>query len=127
MIVPDVQGGSGEFTVLFVEDDRSISGVMGDALTQRGFRVIIADNGLAALRILEHVHVDVLFADIVMPGLDGIQLVKRAKLMRPGIHAILATGYLSKSEEAKPVAKLLFKPLRADEIETEIRTMLKAG
>lgn len=112
------------FTILLVEDDSAIRAVLADALSSRGFRVLATENGNEAMRLLAQERVDVLFADVVMPGLNGIELAKQAKLMQPGIRVLLATGYLSRAQEAQSVAKLLYKPLRPDQIETEIRALL---
>ncbi|HEX7969754.1 MAG TPA: response regulator [Stellaceae bacterium] len=111
-------------TILFVEDDRQVRSVITEALSQRGFHMLATDNGYEAMRILAQEHVDVLFADVVMPGLNGIELAKQAKLLRPDLKIILATGYFSRATEARSVAKLLFKPLRADQIEAEIRNLM---
>ena len=86
--------------------------------------MLVAEDGEDALRILEYMHVDVLFADIVMPGVNGIELAKRARQMNPNLKVILATGYFSRAAEAEQVGKLLFKPLRAPQIEAEIREMM---
>jgi two-component system cell cycle response regulator CpdR len=114
-------------TILFVDDDRQIRRVVAEALTLKGFRVLTTDDGYEAMRLLAQEHVDVLFTDIVMPDVDGIQLVKHAKLLRPGLHVMMATGYASRATEAAALGKLLYKPLRADRIEAEIRAMLAAG
>jgi DNA-binding NtrC family response regulator len=111
---------------LFVDDDQPVLAVIAEALSARGFRVLAADNADDALRLLAQEHVDVLFADVVMPGINGIELAKRAKLLRPDLKVLLETGYFSRAAEAKSVATLLFKPLRADQIEVEIRNLLNA-
>ena len=100
---------------------------MAEALSARGFRVVAADNGDEALRLLAQEPVDVLLADIVMPDMNGIELAKRAKLVRPDLKVLLETGYFSRAAEAKSVGKLLFKPLRADQIESEIRSLLRTA
>jgi two-component system, cell cycle response regulator CpdR len=110
-------------TVLVVEDDDLIRDNLAEALPSAGFHVLTADNGYAAMRILAQEHVDVLLTDIVMPGLNGIELAKEAKVLRPGLKIMLATGYFSRAEEARPLGTLLFKPLRIHEIEAEIRRL----
>jgi DNA-binding NtrC family response regulator len=111
-------------TVLFVDDDRQIRRVVAEALAARGFRVLTTDDGYEAMRLLAQEHVDVLFADLVMPEIDGVALVKQAKLLRPDLHVLMATGYASKAREAEVLGKLLYKPLRADQIETEIQQLV---
>jgi DNA-binding NtrC family response regulator len=111
-------------TVLCVEDDQPILAVVAEALSLRGFRVLATDNGYEAMRLLAQEHVDVLFADVVMPGINGIELAKQAKALRPDLRILLVTGYFSRAAEARSVATLLYKPLRADQIEAEIRNLL---
>lgn len=114
-------------TILFVDDDRQIRRVVAESLAAKGFRVLTTDDGYEAMRLLAQEHVDVLFADLVMPDLDGVQLVRQAKLLCPQLHVMMATGYASKAKEAGSLGKLLFKPLRADQIEAEIRQLLADG
>jgi two-component system, cell cycle response regulator CpdR len=111
-------------TILFVDDDQQVRAVIAEALAAKGFRVLAADSGYEAMQLLAQEHIDVLFADIVMPGLNGIDLAKQAKALHPDLRVILATAYYSRAEEAKSVGKLLFKPLRADEIEAEILNLM---
>lgn len=114
-------------TILFVDDDRPVLRIIAEALSAKGFRVLATDNGDEALRLLVREPVDVLFADIVMPDMNGIELAKRAKLMRPNLKVLLQTGYFSRAAEAKALGKLVFKPLRVDQIESEIRSLLHAA
>ena len=111
-------------TILFVEDDQAVLSVIAEALSAKGFRVLATNNGDEALRVLAQEPVDVLFADIVMPDMNGIELTKRAKLVRPNLKVLLQTGYFSRAAEAKSVGKLVFKPLRVDQIEREIDSLL---
>jgi DNA-binding NtrC family response regulator len=115
------------FTILFVDDDPPVLAVITEALSARGFRVLATDNGEAAMHLLAQEHVDVLFADVVMPDINGIELAKQAKLVRSDLKVLLETGYYSRAEEARSVGKLVFKPLRADQIEAEIRGLLNAA
>ena len=112
------------FTVLFVEDDSLVRESVAFLLSQKGFHVLAASNGYDALEILAQQHVDVLFTDIVMPGLNGVDLARQAKFLRPNLKIMFATGYSSRSAEAMRLGTLLFKPMRAQQIETELRQLL---
>ena len=70
-------------SILFVEDDSAVRDVVMRVLSERGLGVFTAGDGYDAIRVLNDHHVDVLFTDIIMPGMDGGQLAKRAKLTRP--------------------------------------------
>ena len=84
-------------TVLIVEDEALVLSLLVDVLEEEGFRVVAAENGAAALLALEAVEhdggrVDVLFTDIDMPGIDGIELARRARALRPDLPIIYASG-----------------------------------
>jgi CheY-like chemotaxis protein len=108
------------FTVLFVDDDPEIREIVVDVLSLKGFRVLTAESGFGGLRILTQEDVDVLFCDIVMPGMNGIDLAKKARRLRPGLKIIFATGYAARAGEAVHLGKLFFKPMRPQQIEAEL-------
>jgi CheY-like chemotaxis protein len=110
-------------TVLFAEDDMPVRASIAQALTLRGFRVLVAENGYEALRLLTQENVDVLFTDIIMPGLDGVELAQRAKRLRPKLKVLFATGYACKAAKAPHLGKVMYKPLRAQEIDAELRAL----
>ena len=114
------------FTVLIAEDDSTVRDVVAHALTETGFAVLTAPDAQAALRILAERPVDLLFADIVMPGMDGVELAERAKALCPGIKVLFATGYPQAASErnAERHGKLLYKPLRQAELAWEVEAAL---
>ncbi|MDB5363230.1 MAG: two-component hybrid sensor and regulator [Rhodospirillales bacterium] len=71
--------------------------------------------------VLSDQQVDVLFTDVVMPGLNGIELAKQARLSYPDLIVILMTGYVSRAAEAEQIGQLLYKPLRPRQIENAVR------
>jgi two-component system, cell cycle response regulator CpdR len=117
------------YTILFVEDDQTVRESTAQILASKGFRMLVAQDGYEALRLLVENHVDVLFTDIVMPDLDGIELAKKAMLLRPDLKIMFMTGYYSRAADATRlgVGRLLFKPLRGAEIASELQTFLAAG
>ena len=80
-------------TILFVEDDSAVRDIIMQMLYQRGFAVLTAADAYDAIRILSERQVDVLFTDIMMPGMDGVELAKQARLIQPGIKVLFETGY----------------------------------
>jgi CheY-like chemotaxis protein len=114
------------FTVLFVEDDPQIRESMVQSLSLSGFRVLAAESAFEGLRILTQEHVDVLFSDVIMPGMSGIELAKRARRLRPALQIIFATGYAARALEARHLGKTFIKPLRAQQIEAELRELMSA-
>lgn len=117
------------FTILLVEDDSAVRDVLIRILSEKGFGVLTAGDAHEAVRILGDRHVDVLFADLVLPGrMDGVQLAKQARLMRPGIRVLFQTGYAQRAteREAFRLGRVLFKPLRQPEVIQAIETLLAA-
>jgi two-component system cell cycle response regulator CpdR len=113
-------------TVLFVEDDEGVREITRIILAGHRARLLVAANGYEALDLLAQEHIDVLFTDIVMPNLNGIELAKRAKAQQPNIKIMFMTASYSRAAEAQQLGKLLFKPVRAPEIIEELDELLCA-
>jgi two-component system cell cycle response regulator CpdR len=113
-------------TVLFAEDETSIRDSVAQLLSMNGFRVLKAEDGYEALRLLTQENVDVLFTDIVMPGMDGVELARKAKGIRPNLKIMFVTGYSAKAPEAMHFGRVFYKPLRAYEIDVELRRFMVA-
>ncbi len=90
-------------TILYVDDNEQILSVRKFMLETRGYRVVSFRNGAAALEHLEGVlpgSVDLLLADLVLPGMDGNELVRRAKQVHPGLPALLVSAMISNFDRA---------------------------
>ena len=84
--------GSG--TVLLVEDEPMVRSVAERALARHGYTVITADNGEDALEIIERNEpIDLLISDVVMPGMDGPTMVRKARESRPDLKILFMSGY----------------------------------
>ncbi len=80
-------------TVLVVEDEDPVRTSLVSFLVDRGYQVLDAPNGSAALRQIEARPVDVIISDIRMPHLDGIGMLKVVKERNPGIEVVLVTAF----------------------------------
>ncbi len=95
--VRDHLGGGGE-SILLVEDDELVRGYASGQLAALGYQVIEAPNGNRALEILRSGEaIDLLFTDVVMPGMGGRQLVEQAQLLRPRLKVLYTSGYTENS------------------------------
>ena len=114
------------FTVLIVDDDGALRDVLVQIMRERGLRVLTASHGYEAIRILGDHPIDLLLADIVMPGMDGVQLAAQAKLIRPGIKVLFATGYAQKATapNVMRLGRVLLKPLRGPDVIREVESLL---
>jgi len=79
--------------ILLVDDEEGIRKVLGISLSDRGYRVQTAVNGEEALALFESLHPSIVLTDIKMPGMDGIDLLKRIKQQSPETEVIMITGH----------------------------------
>ena len=81
--------------LLIVDDEAIIRDALSDWLKDIGYQVFTAENGHEALEVIERERPSIMIADLVMPGMDGIELMKRAKAQQPNIEVIIITAYAS--------------------------------
>ena len=107
--------------VLVVDDDPVIGESFDRVLTPRGYAVIHAANGEQALERLAAEDYDLVYTDIKMPGLSGIEVARRVRASRPWLPVVIVTGYGSAENQARAkeigVAAFLDKPLTPEMIE----------
>ena len=78
--------------ILCVDDNEQALSIRKVMLETRGYRVITASNGREALEIFQRGGIDLLLSDLVMPGLDGTELIERVKTLSPATPCILFSG-----------------------------------
>jgi CheY-like chemotaxis protein len=111
----EIQEGGSE-TILVVDDDFIARNMAVEALKSKGYKVLSADSGEAALKVTaeEKGGIDLLFTDMVMPGINGLELYKEIIKKRPDINVIFTTGYINNPDLYKAVYEdelpLLKKP-----------------
>jgi DNA-binding NtrC family response regulator len=81
--------------ILVVDDEAIVRESLSDWLKDAGYQVFTAESGPEALKVIEKEMPAIMIADLVMPGMDGIELMKRAKVKQPGIEVIIITAYAS--------------------------------
>jgi DNA-binding NtrC family response regulator len=79
--------------ILIVDDEAIIRQSLHDWLSDAGYQVFTAENGPQALEIIQREGLRIVIADLVVPGIDGIELMKRAKMISPNIEVIIITAY----------------------------------
>jgi DNA-binding response OmpR family regulator len=115
-------------TVLTVDDDEDLRTLAADVLGGAGFRVLTAASGEAALDLLEGDEaIDLLFTDVVMSGLSGMELARRAKRLRPSLCILLASGYWPHIVTGLDANECLSKPYDATALVTRVRRVLAGG
>jgi two-component system, cell cycle response regulator CpdR len=116
--------------ILLVEDDESLRKFLALALSRAGHEVIDYGDGQEAWAKLKTATFDLLLTDIVMPGMDGIELAKRAAEKDGGMKIMFITGFaavaLHPASNAPKQAKVLSKPFHLREIVAEVERMMAA-
>ena len=79
--------------VLVVDDETIVRESLRDWLSDVGHHVLTAENGSAALDIIERERTEIVITDLVMPGMNGIELLKKARGISPGTEVIVITAY----------------------------------
>ncbi len=121
----------GTETILLVEDDDALRRLAERILTQAGYRVLTANNGEAGVDMLR-AHggrIDLVFSDVVMPKLNGPEMMATLARERPDIRVLYATGYTSLAMQERYFSEsteLLHKPYGPDELLNRIRQILDA-
>ncbi|MHC4252618.1 MAG: ATP-binding protein [Planctomycetota bacterium] len=107
--------GTSALSVLVVDDDASTRRMLGLALERKGFGARCAGSGEEALALLRERAFDILLSDIHMPDIDGIDLCRDAREIRPGIGLVLITGFQTEESVLRAfrsgAAAYLRKPL----------------
>ena len=114
--------------VLVVDDDPVVRKSFDRVLTGKGYAVITAENGEEALRKLGEEKYDVVYTDIRMPGMSGLDVAEQLKAKQPWTPVVIITGYGTEEAEARAkaagVSSFLHKPLSPEMIEGSARTAL---
>ncbi len=79
--------------ILVVDDEADVRTLTAEMLEEDGHDVLVAAGAEEALRLLEEQPVDLLLADYIMPGMNGVELLRRAAQVQPGLRVMLVTGY----------------------------------
>ncbi len=110
--------------VLIVDDDGEIGRMAADMLRDGGCTTWRAENALEAMNILkEQPQIDILFTDLVMPGIDGIKLADMSKQMFPRLKVLYTTGHRQVADTLPGIlhGDTLLKPYGAVELCRAIR------
>lgn len=114
--------------VLVVDDDPVVGKSFNRVLSQKGYVVVTAANAQEALSKVQDGEYDVVYTDIKMPGMSGIELAERLRVERPWTPVVIVTGYGSTANQDRAVAagvsSFLQKPLSPEMIEGSLTKAL---
>jgi PAS domain S-box-containing protein len=119
--------------LLLVEDDALLRKIVKRTLTRRGLQVYEAEDGRGALRVLE-AHPDaihLMVSDVVMPHMDGGELARRARALRPALPLLFCSGYARDVVAQRGIlvegSEFLAKPYSIEELLERIERLLQGG
>ncbi len=114
--------------ILLAEDDASLRNFLARALERAGHEVVTVENGSDAYDRLGGGEFELLIADIVMPGLDGIELARRAGTENPALRIVLITGFAAMALQARDAdigrTRVLSKPVHLRELVDQVDEVL---
>ena len=114
--------------ILLAEDDDQLRPFLSRGLQRAGHVVDAVGDGKSALRLAKTENFDLLLADVVMPGLDGIELARRVGSLQPGIRIMFITGFAAvvmRDEGLTPNRpRVLAKPFHLRHLIDEIEALL---
>jgi len=115
--------------ILVADDEASARNGLATLLRGEGFEVALAEDGLQALARVEQSAPDVLVTDLQMPGLDGIELLRRAREVTPELIVVLVTAFADVETAVRAMHEgaehYLTKPVQVDELLLVVRRALE--
>lgn len=118
--------------ILVIDDVEAIRLAMSIVLEKEGHEVFQAGDGLEGIRRLRETSVDLLITDVLMPGADGIEVIKEVRQIAPGLRVIamsgggnrLPAGFSLKMAQAFGARAVLYKPFENAELVETVRSVL---
>jgi nitrogen-specific signal transduction histidine kinase/CheY-like chemotaxis protein len=126
---PRAAAVKGAGVVLLVEDEPSVRRLLTTELSRRGFTIVEAEDGRAALELFRRdmEHIDVVVTDVVMPRLNGADLAREIEQVRPGQKVLFISGHPERAGaglDPTGVTNLLMKPFTADTLAARIKDLM---
>ena len=101
--------------ILVIDDEPAVAAVIAEALRDEGHEVFVASGGQEGLQVIAQGRPEAVFLDVVMPGMDGVEVLRRIRARDPHLPVIILSGWAGKSQldEARRlgVTDILQKPV----------------
>jgi len=129
-LLPSSQAAEGE-AVLIVEDDPAVRALVRDVLSELGYQFVEAEDGNAAVPVLESSQrIDLLISDVGLPGMNGRQLAEIGRQLRPGLKVLFITGYAEHAAVRGGFLdtgmQMITNPFNLDLLTARVREMINA-
>ncbi|HWK42538.1 MAG TPA: ATP-binding protein, partial [Croceibacterium sp.] len=126
----NVEGSPRQELVLVVEDDDDVRAYTIESMQELGYRVLEAHDGPSALRQIRQQEgpIDLLFTDVVMPGMSGRELAEEARLIQPSLRVLYTSGYTRNAivhgGRLDPGVEMIMKPFTFEALAAKVRDMI---
>ncbi|MFH0976801.1 MAG: response regulator [Spirochaetota bacterium] len=115
--------------ILIVDDEENILNILSELVRRWGYNPIKALSGEEALKKFNDLSIDLVITDLMMPGMDGITLIKKIIEMRENTMIIMLTGYPSIESAVEAIRNgaydYLAKPVNTDELQIKIKRSME--
>lgn len=115
--------------ILLVEDDSTLSFIVQDALIREGFDVVCAPNGESGIKLFKESNPDIIVADVMMPKMDGFEMVRLIRLTSPAVPVLFLTARTALDDVVKGFElganDYIRKPFQILELVVRIKALLK--
>lgn len=115
--------------ILLVEDDSTLSFIVQDALTREGFDVVCTPNGESGFKLFKETNPDIIVADVMMPKMDGFEMVRIIRLTSPAVPVLFLTARTALDDVVKGFElganDYIRKPFQILELVVRIKALLK--
>ena len=122
--------GNRKGSILVVDDEKSVRSVIAEALQRKGFEVTTASSGMEALVAVNLQHFDMMFLDVKMPGMSGLDVLSRMATEHPETTVVMLTAVNSSTAEIEAVQHeafmYLIKPCDLNEV-TDVAEKVISG
>jgi DNA-binding response OmpR family regulator len=117
--------------VMLVDDEEEFVTTLSNRINKRDFSSSVAYSGEQALQIVDDQVPDVMILDLKMPGIDGMEVLRRVKRAYPKLQVIILTGHGSENDKKEALLlgafRYLHKPVRIDDLISQIIEAHKTG
>jgi len=118
-------------TILIVDDEQNMRVALFEALSRNGHDVAVAENGQMALEMIAKHPPDLVVTDIKMPGMDGLELLRQVKALRPELPVVIMTGFATVDTAVEAMKQgafdYLLKPFPVEVIEETVARVFALG
>lgn len=116
-------------TILVVEDDKNLQKLMATVLKNNGYDVLVGKNGLEALDVIDKKHIDLMISDIMMPDMDGYELVESLRQANYNLPILFVTAKETFEDKKKGfnlgIDDYMVKPIDMDEMILRVEAILR--